>query len=51
MSLISFYHYFCFHMKSLLTIFNFVNIDKGIVSDGYQNLDDKLIRELFESVL
>ena len=36
---------FCYHIKSLLIISNFLKIDKVIVSNWYQNLDDKLIRE------
>ena len=30
---------------------NFRKIDKAIMSNWYQNLDDKLIREFLESVL
>ena len=30
---------------------NFLKIDKAIMSNWYQNLDDKLIREFLESVL
>ena len=36
---------FCYHIKILLIISNFPKIDKVFVSNWYQNLDDKLIRE------
>ena len=39
--------FFCYHIKGLLVISNFLKIDKDIVSNRYQNLDDKLV----ESVL
>ena len=35
---------FCYHIKRLWIIFNFLKIEKAIFSDGYPNLDDKLIR-------
>ena len=37
--------------KSFLIISNFFKIDKTIVSNWYQNLDDKPIRQCVESVL
>ena len=42
---------FCYHVKRLSKILNFLKIDKDILSDWYQNLDDKLIRECTESIL
>ena len=42
---------FCDHMKRLSIISTFLKIDKVIVGNWYQNLDDKLIRECVESVL
>ena len=36
---------YCYHKKILFTISNFLKIDKSIVSNWYQNLDDRLIRE------
>ena len=33
------------HKKSLLIISSFLEIDKAIVSNWYQNLDDKLVKE------
>ena len=38
-------YYFLISLKSLLIISNFLRKDKVIVSNWYQNLDDKLIRE------
>ena len=35
---------FCYHIKNLLIVSNFLKIDKAIVSNWHQNLD-KLIRE------
>ena len=35
----------CYHIKSLLIISNFLETEKTIVSNWYQKLDDKLIRE------
>ena len=45
------YHYFCYHMKCLSVISNFLKVDKVIVCNWYQILDNKLIRECAESVL
>ena len=42
---------FCYHIKGLLIISNFLKINKAIVSNWYQNLDDKLIREVLHSRL
>ena len=42
---------FCYHIKCLSIIFNFLKIGKVILSKRYQNLDDKLIRECVEGVL
>ena len=42
---------FCYHIKILLIISNFLKIGKDIVSNQYQNLDDKLISKYVESVL
>ena len=42
---------FCYHVKRLSKILNFLKIDKDILSDWYQNIDDKLIRECTESIL
>ena len=36
---------FCYHIKSLLIVSNFLKIDKAVVSNWYQNLHDKLSRE------
>ena len=36
---------FCYYMKMLLIISNFLEIGKTIVSKWYQNLDYKLISE------
>ena len=36
---------FCYHLKRLLLISNFLKTEKVIVSHWYQNLDNKLIRE------
>ena len=36
---------FCYHIKSLMTVSNFLMIGKVIVSNWYRDLDDKLIRE------
>ena len=42
---------FCFYIKILLLISNFLQINKAIVSNWYQNLHDKLTRECVENVL
>ena len=42
---------FCYHIKSLLIISNFLKIVKAFLSNWYPNLDDKLIRECVESDL
>ena len=44
-SIISFRIIFCCQIKSLLRISNLIKIDKVILSNWYQNLDDKLIKE------
>ena len=36
---------FCYHIKSFLIISRFLKIEKVIVSNWYQNLDDKLVSE------
>ena len=42
---------FSCHIKSLLIMSNFPKIDKAIVSNWYQNLDDNLINECVEIAL
>ena len=42
---------FCYHIKSVLIISNFLKIDEVIVSNWYQNLDEKLIRACVDCVL
>ena len=42
---------FCYHMKRLLIISNFLKIDKATVNNWHCDLDDKVMRECVESVL
>ena len=42
---------FCYYIKRLLIIYNFLTTDKTIVSNWCKNLDDKLIKERAGSIL
>ena len=42
---------FCDQIKRLLIISNFLKIDKAIVSNWYQNRDEKLMSKCVESLL
>ena len=42
---------FYYHIKSLLIISNFLEKNKVIISNWYQNLDDKLIGNVLDSRL
>ena len=48
--LFSFYIVFCYHISIFLIISYFPKIDKATMSNWYQYLDDKLVRECIESV-